>query len=147
MERKIGITVIALLTIGIIFAAFKNFRSCTPSNISIPINENDSKVTISQKIIETYLQTHKSNKVCLRGLIKNYDISEITTYGFKQDGENSFVVTASFSVQPFLPFDNIYWVKQNGKIIKNGWVENNPVFLIITKNNKFYRLQEIIVKK
>lgn len=137
MERKIGIIIIALITIGIIFAALKNFRSCSSDNISIPINENDSKITISQKIIEAYLQSHKSNKTCLRGLIKNYDISEIKTYGFQQNGENSFVTTASFSVKPFLSFDNTYWVKQNGK----------PVFLIITKNNKSYQLQEIIVKK
>lgn len=144
MNKKIGILVLVLFVIGTGCVVARKINSCTQEMVSIPIGENDSKLQVGEKIIEKYLELHKQKKRCFCGWIKNYQVNEIKTNGLHQDGENSFVASASFSVKPFLGLDRIYWIKQNGENENNNWIKNNSMFLIISKENKLYKLQGVI---
>ncbi len=132
-----------------IFLAFLLFsigdivKSKIGEHPSIPCTQAEGKDTqeITHILIEKWLEHFIHRLFYFTTRISDYEIEEIQAHDYLEDGFIAFVI---YSVKPFIPRLDAYWMVGGGFFDKqSGWLKHQALFFRVIKANNKYSLKII----
>lgn len=137
--KEIIIGLIIILSVGAIYTISQNRKPCEVQNISIAYDSNDSRIAVSEKIMEQYLKPYKEKTTCPNSWITTFKINSVQTNGFGTQEDNQFTVNIDYSVKPEKSKSS-FWLKNGEQLDSNGWLNNKQMTINIVRDGDLFKL-------
>jgi hypothetical protein len=113
-------------------------QTCKIDGISIPYDQQDTKITVGGKIMEKYLSSYKTKKTCPQSWLETYKINSIKTSGTTTLDNDQFIVDINYSVKPQNKTSSSW--SDGISTDQNGWINNKEMVVNVIKEGNFFKL-------